>query len=127
MANSTRLVLPLPPSVNHAYRNFTKCGRRMRVPTPKALAFKKEAAWEAKAWMMARRQQMVPNGTKVALKVWYFWGDRRRHDQDNPLKLLQDALTGVVWEDDRWVLPQVMDFDVDKQNPRLEIEIEVLG
>ncbi|WP_369125258.1 RusA family crossover junction endodeoxyribonuclease [Alicyclobacillus fastidiosus] len=48
---------------------------------------------------------MVPNGTKVALKVWYYWGDRRRHDQDNPLKLLQDALTGVVWEDDRWVLP----------------------
>ncbi|MFB5193115.1 RusA family crossover junction endodeoxyribonuclease [Alicyclobacillus fastidiosus] len=41
--------------------------------------------------------------------------------------MLQDALTGVVWEDDRWVLPQVMDFDVDKTNPRLEIEIEVLG
>ncbi|MFB5189054.1 RusA family crossover junction endodeoxyribonuclease [Alicyclobacillus fastidiosus] len=57
----------------------------------------------------------------------YYWGDRWRHDQDNPLKLLQDALTGVVWEDDRWVLPQVMDFDVDKQNPRLEIEIEIMG
>lgn len=74
MTGITRLVLPLPPSVDHTYRNFTKGGRRVRAPTAKAMAFKRQAAWEAKAWMLA-------NGTKVALKVWYYWGERRRHDR----------------------------------------------
>lgn len=122
-----RLILPIPPSINHAYRNFMHpSGRRMRVPTAEAERFKSEAGWTAKAWRQHTGQVMVPSDKKVAVRIWYYWANARRRDTDNPLKLLQDSLTGILWEDDRSVLPQVMDFTVDRANPRVEIELEVM-
>jgi len=34
-------------------------------------------------------------------------------------------MQGVVYEDDRDVLPQVMGAQVDRDHPRVEIEVEV--
>ena len=33
-----------------------------------------------------------------------------------------DALEGIVYDDDRWVLPRCQDFGVDGGNPRVELE-----
>ncbi len=41
----TMVTLPLPPPPNHAYRNFTKGGRRMRVLTGEEERFKRDARW----------------------------------------------------------------------------------
>ena len=44
----------------------------------------------------------------------------------NPFsKLLCDTLEGILYPDDRYVLVQEQDFEVDKQHPRVEIECEV--
>lgn len=46
-------------------------------------------------------------------------------DTHNREKVLLDALEGVLYQDDRWVLVQEQDFTVDRENPRVEIELEV--
>ncbi|MCL6548997.1 MAG: RusA family crossover junction endodeoxyribonuclease, partial [Alicyclobacillus sp.] len=97
----SRLILPLPPSANHAYRNFVHpSGRRMRVLTRDAERFKQEAAWLAKDWALQTGWSMPRPGVKVALRLWYFWPDRRRTDASNRAKVLLDALEGVLYPDD---------------------------
>ncbi|SFU81793.1 RusA family crossover junction endodeoxyribonuclease [Alicyclobacillus macrosporangiidus] len=124
MGSRGRLILPLPPTLNHAYRNFVHpSGRRMRVLTREAERFREEAAWLAKAWAMQTGWSMPPPRTKVYLRLWYFWPDWRRADANNREKVLLDALEGVLYPDDRWVLVWEMDFDVDRERPRVEIEI----
>ncbi|WP_041695234.1 RusA family crossover junction endodeoxyribonuclease [Alicyclobacillus acidocaldarius] len=124
-----RLVLPLPPSVNHAYRNFVhpRTGRRMRVLSHEAERFKRDAAWLAREWVQRTGWCVPPPGTKVVLRIWYYWSNRRRTDTNNRNKVLLDALEGVLYVDDRWVLVREMDFEIDKANPRIEIELEALS
>ncbi|WP_304459571.1 RusA family crossover junction endodeoxyribonuclease [Alicyclobacillus sendaiensis] len=120
-----RLVLPLPPSVNHAYRSFVhpQTGQRMRVLNANAQKFRRDAAYLALCWRQATGWQMPQLGTKVVLRLWYFWPSNRRMDTHNREKVLLDALEGVLYPEDRWVLIQEMDFAVDRRNPRLEIEV----
>ncbi|PWI50271.1 RusA family crossover junction endodeoxyribonuclease, partial [Sulfoacidibacillus thermotolerans] len=103
-----RLILPIPPTLNHAY-----------------LAFIEEASWKTLSWMRKNNWRMPPPNEKIILRVWIFWPDRRRRDTDNVLKLLLDALKGVAFVDDCMVLPRVMDFGVDYERPRIEIELSL--
>lgn len=64
--------------------------------------------------------------TKVRVKIWAFFPNKIKRDVHNALKTLIDALEGVIFEDDQYVLVQVQDFDYDKENPRFEIEFEVV-
>ena len=47
--NKLNLILTIPPSVNHCYKNFNVMGRRNRVLTPLARAWKEEAYYIANA------------------------------------------------------------------------------
>lgn len=48
-------------------------------------------------------------------------------DLDNRLKISQDALKGICFEDDRQIVElHAFRFD-DKANPRIEIEIKEIG
>lgn len=120
-----RLILSIPPSVNDAYRNYTTpTGRRMRVLTNKAVSFKDEAGWKTKAWMSQTGWEMPNHGRKVIVRIWVYWKSNQRRDTDNLMKLTLDSLKEIAFWDDSMCLPQVIDFDVDKQNPRVEIELE---
>ncbi|MCL6445272.1 MAG: RusA family crossover junction endodeoxyribonuclease, partial [Alicyclobacillus sp.] len=100
---SMRLVLPLPPSVNHAYRIYVhpQTGQRMRVLTSQAQRFRRDAAYLALRWRQVTGWQMPPPGTKVVLRLWYFWPSNRRMDTHNREKVLLDALEGVLYPEDR--------------------------
>jgi crossover junction endodeoxyribonuclease RusA len=38
-----------------------------------------------------------------------------------------DALEDAqIYVDDRWALPQIQDFDIDKSNPRVEMEFQMV-
>lgn len=111
----SRLILPLPPSVNHSYMRRGKCTFK----TPEAKAWQEQAGWLARRWY---RGPLLTN--KTILNIWVFWNDGRRRDCDNLLKLVQDALTGIVWKDDYYCLPRVIDWQIDKGNGRIEIEIK---
>jgi len=64
-------------------------------------------------------------GRKVDLRYWVFWPDRRRRDAGNLLKVLLDSLEGILYVDDSAVLPRAMDYSVDREHPRVEVEVSV--
>ena len=123
--NKLNLILTIPPSVNHCYKNFTCMGRRNRVLTPLARAWKEEAYYIANA-LAHREGWCVPEPEeKIVLEVVAFWPDGRRRDMNNTDKLLCDALEGAVYLDDKMVLVRDMDFSVDRKRPRLEVCVYV--
>jgi len=113
-----RLILPLPPSANHCYLRRGK----HTFKSDEAKLWQEQAGWLARKWYRGPLRKV-----KTVLNIWVFWDDGRRRDCSNLLKLTEDALTGIVWVDDYYSLPRVMDWQIDKGKGRIEIEIMEAG
>ncbi len=94
----------LPPSVNHYYKR-TRSGRVFL--DNDAIVFLKVAQYIAKKQVRAAKWEIVPSGRFFFLEVGFEFVNRRFPDPNNMLKLLIDALEGIVFEDDKWLLPLV--------------------
>jgi crossover junction endodeoxyribonuclease RusA len=82
---------------------------------------KVQYALEAKSqW----RKKVTKGDVEVIL--YLFFGDKRKRDIDNYNKLVLDALTGIVWEDDSQIQALSIFKDIDKDNPRIEAEICII-
>ena len=57
----------------------------------------------------------------VDIKIYH--GDKRKRDIDNFHKLILDALSGVVWYDDKQIVKLTTEKFYDKENPRAEVII----
>lgn len=58
----------------------------------------------------------------------YFFPDARRRDTHNTFKILFDAIErGGLYKDDKDILPRVMDFEIDRENPRVELKFYLKG
>ena len=119
-----RLIIPgVPPSVNHMYVNGHK-GRR--VLTAVAETWKTDITVRAIEWR--RKNNWKTAKGKTIVRLWYFWPDNRKRDTHNTLKLMLDCFEdALIYTNDKYALPQVMDYDVDRENPRVEVEFEVKG
>lgn len=124
-----RITVPgIPPSVNHMYAIVRmKTGRTINVPTAETKAWMEAASLTARVAANCVGWLCQPKGVKVVVNLRFFWPDLRRRDTHNALKAMLDAWEGVLYEDDSYALPRIMDWSVDKANPRIEAEIEVLG
>src|SRR3972149_3737299 len=111
-----RLTLPLPPSVNHSHIT-TKSGKRIR--SKDTIRF----MWIVFDIINQKRDYHGVLKGKLIMDLWFYFPDKRRRDTHNCLKILLDSLEGIIYEDDKMVLPRIQDFQVDKKNPRVEIEI----
>lgn len=97
-----------PVSTNNMY-----FGRR--VMTPQARKTKEAITWEADyAW--GRKSLSGP----VRMDIQLHYKDARRHDIDN-IKLLLDALTGVVYDDDS----QIVELNLKKYHKAKEAKIDI--
>lgn len=111
------------PSVNHMYINAMVGRRRMKVLNPEARKWVDYTVVQANLWR-ARNKWSTAKG-KVIVRLWFYFPDKRKRDTHNALKALLDALEdALIYENDKNALPQIMDFEVDRDNPRIEIEIE---
>ncbi len=84
--------LSLPPSVNHQYARY---GGRVRL-TDAAKSWRETVQWTV-------QKRLLPSGP-IAVSVAV---QGARHDIDNVLKALLDALQGIWWQDDSavaWLL-----------------------
>lgn len=121
------VALPLPPSVNHCYvrrvQRYVKNGRKrkrvMNILSSRAESWMEDA--RDKNLEAMNRLAWVPRDGKVVVELTMYWPDRRRRDAHNLLKLLCDSLEGFVCIDDKWMLTRIMDFHVDRDNPRVEV------
>lgn len=122
-------MLPLPPSDNHANRIGVdrRTGRPRIVARPETRAYKEQAGWLAVEWKGRVGWRTPPEGRKVVMRYWIFWGDARVHDPGNAVKVMADAVKGLLFPDDRTLLPRAMDYAIDRQNPRVEVELEVMA
>jgi len=81
----------------------------------------------ARAWVASqtRRDPVLIGPVEVRLRFWL--PDQKRRDPDNLLKLIHDAMSGIVYHDDHQIRRQMWEVaGVDRVIPRVEIEVEPL-
>jgi crossover junction endodeoxyribonuclease RusA len=106
--------LPYPPTANKYWRNVN--GRM--VVSADARAYKEEVGWLLKL----KIKEPLPGDVYVKVRIFR---PRKIGDLDNTLKVLLDALKGIVFfDDDQVVEIRANRFD-DKTNPRAEVSVEV--
>lgn len=113
------LTLPLPRSVNSL---VTWSPSGTLVKRRDAVQWSRDALLVARAWRKA--QGWTPTvGEKVIMRIWTYWPDARYRDTHNLYKVLLDALQGVLYDNDYWVLVRQQDFTVDPDHPRLALTL----
>ncbi len=110
-----KLTLPYPPSVNNLY--FNRWGKR--VLSDAGRRFKSDAGVLA----ILQGAKILTGDLSVTFRVFR---PKRIGDLDNRLKISQDALKGICFEDDKQIIEiHAFRFD-DKINPRIEIDLKEL-
>ena len=121
-----KLILTLPPSVNHQYA--TVDGKRV-------------LSWEAKRY----KQKAIEGLRRLAVKGWldkealealrssylalsfdFYFKTTLRRDLDGGLKIAQDAICRAFGINDNRVVQAVLNKRIDPEHPRLEVEIAIL-
>jgi len=101
-----------PQSTNHIYKRhgniiyLSKAGKDLK------LSYKEQ---------IAEQYKRKPLTGDVDLRLELFFGDKRIRDIDNYNKLVLDACTGLLWDDDKQIMSLLIIKNYDKQNPRIEM------
>ena len=113
------LVLPLPPSLNHAY--ITRRGTGQRIRTVQCRSYQDGVRLQLASLIEK------PFDRLASITYRFYWPDNRRRDVDNALKIVRDCLVGTLVKDDCWrCIPQEHIYsELDKDSPRLEITYHV--
>lgn len=107
------------PSVNHIYVN-TKYGGKKLKPAAEALFSKWQ--WLAKEWAM-KNNWSFEKTEKIVLEMTLYYPDHVKRDSHNVIKLLLDALQGILYDNDYYALPRIQNFHVLKEKNESRIEI----
>lgn len=112
------LTLPFPPSVNRIWRNVK--GRTLL--SREGRAYRQEVSW-----LIAAARVQGFGRRKVRVSVQAYMPDARRRDIDNLWKAAGDALQAsrVMDDDSQIVRLLIAHCGIDKDRPRLEVEIEL--
>lgn len=113
------LTLPEPPSSNRLWRN----GRGRTYTSEAARDFKR--AVYAACLVAGITRPVFPAHSAVKLTLtWY--RQRKAGDLSNRVKVVEDALNGIVWHDDKQIAELHL-YRVDGQRPgRVDLLIESL-
>ena len=106
----------LPPSTNKLYGRAKDGHVYLK---PKIREAKEALGWEARTQFRG-----APMKGPLSLSITIYAATDRLFDSDNKLKLLQDALTGIVWEDDSQIIQHHIRKAVDRKDPRVEMTVE---
>jgi len=120
ITKSLKLSLPVPPSVNAIYYNTRGGGRRL---TKKAEHYIRDSRALTNMGMDNQHWIKQEKGVWLYLDMVFYFPDRRRRDSHNCLKVLLDALEGLIYTDDMYVMPRIQSVEYDKECPRVEIHV----
>ena len=86
--------------------------------TPAGKALKEQYQWEAKAQWRGK-----PLAGDIEVSITLYFGTKRAADWDNFHKLSCDALSGIVYDDDKQIKYATVTMAYDKASPRIEISV----
>lgn len=72
---------------------------------------------------IATQCDFEPLGRNVAVTIRQYYGDKRKRDVDSWVKILLDAMSEIVYIDDVQVTELHCYKEVDKENPRVVIQV----
>jgi crossover junction endodeoxyribonuclease RusA len=123
-AGELRLVLPLPPSINHQYA--TVQGRRVLARSGRE--FKALVAEEMESWLDEHPLFDVALFQRhyLALTITFYFASVLRRDLDGGLKIAQDALCEALGVNDNLVIEIHLRKRVDRHCPRIEVHLMAL-
>lgn len=111
-------LLGQPLSTQNCYRSTTRNGYNRSYMKQACVDLKQSYQWQAR-----QQYKSDPTTEEITLEVRLFHGTKRKVDIDNFNKLIFDALTGIIYEDDSQITKLVILKDYDKANPRIEIDV----
>lgn len=103
-----------PISVNRSYGKTAKSFYMTQVAKNYKLSSAKQARLQYKG---------EPIEDKLEVTYYYYFPDRRVRDHLNLNKGLNDALNGIVWNDDKQIVVSHHYEKYDKEDPRVELNI----
>lgn len=110
------------PSVNHIYKRIAHGRQKLTTPAEKL-----KEKWEAAAhmWVEENGWQLTKEEKVVVELTAYFPNDNLTRDTNNVFKLLMDAFTDIIYDDDEYALPRVMDFHKvgEEEKPYFKLDI----
>ena len=122
-----RLVLPIPPSINHHYATVN--GRR--VLSAEGRRFKTLVGQEVICALAkhadGRRLLAIPNNNPLALDLHFYFASELRRDIDGGLKITQDAVCEALGINDNRIVEVTLRKDRDAAAPRMELALRAAG
>lgn len=109
-----RLTLPYPPSANRYWRIDR---RGFTYVSPEAKRYKAKVRWLG----IAAKARPLEGPVVMRLAVYR---PRRVGDLSNRIKVLEDSLCGVAFDDDEQVVEIYAIRLEDRANPRVEVTVE---
>lgn len=114
-----KLTIPMAVSVNHLY--MFKNGKRFM--TKKGEKYMRDVFIIAEGVVKKKKYKMEQEGVWLIAELTFYYPDKRVRDCHNQHKLIMDALEGVAFHNDRWVMVRDMHVELDKEFPRVEVRI----
>lgn len=111
-----------PKSTQHIYRATCQGGWPHTYMTAEGKALKEQYQWEAKT-----QWKQPPLEGDVAVKITFYFKTKRKRDLDNQNKLVLDALSGIVYEDDAQIAELHLSRCHDTKYPRIDIKARPIG
>ncbi len=120
MTNVIEFTLPTPPSANRYWRNVN--GHMTK--SKEAKDYIELAGWKVLAQVETGVLSALCEGGKPLSVSLRWYRPAKRGDLDNSLKVALDALSGLVYKDDKVIVHiEAFRFE-DKKNPRLEVTVK---
>jgi crossover junction endodeoxyribonuclease RusA len=110
--------VPIAPSGNRMWRH-TKNG--IVYKTNEARKYQEQVAMIASTAKHIFNWEMATD--KIVIEYIYYWPDKRKRDTGNQKKVINDALQGVIVDNDNNILERDIDWLLDRDNPRIELKI----
>lgn len=107
-----------PASTNNIYKSACRGPFPHVYMTETGRSLKESYQWQIKSQYKGK-----PLAGEIDLRVELFFKDSRTRDIDNYNKVLLDACSGLLWDDDSQIVSLLIVKNIDKKNPRVELRI----